>query len=56
MLYTLWYLGGFGVVRFSTSKAGSKRGSMRNSVTSPTQQSSSPTRGIPCYHKRDYDD
>ena len=29
---------------------------MRNTITYPTQQSSSPSRGIPCSHERGNDD
>jgi hypothetical protein len=29
---------------------------MRNNIAYPTQQSSSPSRGIPCSHKRGNDD
>jgi len=29
---------------------------MRNTIAYPTQQSSSPSRGIPCSHKRGNDD
>ena len=29
---------------------------MRNSIADPTQQSSSPSSGIPCSHKRGYGD